>query len=72
MSKSSLHGYAEVHFDVMGCSIKNDIDIFEKAENQRVFLDRKVPKKMILSQSRIYMAMQACILMLRVGAQKSI
>ena len=48
------------------------MDIFEEPENQKVFLDYKVPKKMIFSQSRITMAIQGCILMLRVGAQKSV
>ena len=48
------------------------MDIFEEPENHRVFLDHKVPKKMIFSQSRVSMAMQGCILVLRVGAQKSI
>ena len=46
--------------------------MFEEPENQRVFLDHEVLKKMIFSQSRLYMAMQGCILMLRAGAQKSI
>ena len=34
--------------------------------------DDKVPKKAFFSQSRLYMAMQGCIYMLRVGALKSI
>ena len=51
---------------------KNDVDIFEEPENQRVLPDHKIHKKMIFSQSRRYMAMQGCILMLRDGAQKLI
>ena len=43
-----------------------------KPKNHRVFLDHKVCRKMIFSESCLYMAMQGCILMLRVGAQKSI
>ena len=46
--------------------------IFEEPENQRVLLDLKIYKKMIFSQSRLDMAMQGCILMLRVGEDKSI
>ena len=37
-----------------------------------VFLDDEIHKKMFFIQSRLYMTMQGCILMLRVGAQKSI
>ena len=60
------------HFDVKGWSPKFDMNIFEEPENQRVLAGDKVPKKMFFSQSRLDMAMQECILMLRVGAQKSI
>ena len=35
-----------MHFDVKGCSPKIVIDIYEEPENQRVFLDYKVRKKM--------------------------
>ena len=48
------------------------MDIFEEHENQGVLLDLKIHKKMIFSERRLYMAMQGCILVLRVGAQKSI
>ena len=48
------------------------MDIFEEPKNHRVFLDHKVLKKMNFSESRFYMAMQGCISVLRVGAQKSI
>ena len=48
------------------------MDVFEEPNNQRVILGLKVCKKMILSESRLYMAMQGCNLVLRVGAQKSI
>ena len=48
------------------------MDIFEEPENQRVILDLKINKKMNFSESRLYMAMQRCILMLRIVAQKSI
>ena len=61
-----------MHFDVKGWSPKIDMDIFEEPKNHRAFLDHKVCKKINFSESRIYMAMQGCILMLRVGAQKSI
>ena len=50
---------------------QKSIDMFEESENNRVFLDHKVPKKMFFIQSRLYMVMQGCILMLRVGVQKS-
>ena len=46
--------------------------IYVEPENQRVILDLKIKKKMIFSESRLYIAMQKCILMLRVGAQKTI
>ena len=46
--------------------------IFEKPENQRVSLDLKMNKKMNFSESRLYVAMQGCIFVLRGGAQKSI
>ena len=45
---------------------------FEQPENQRVFLDHKVPKKMFFIYGRVYMVMLGCILMLRVGTQKLI
>ena len=61
-----------MHFDVKGWCPKIDMGFFEETENQRVFLDNKVCKKMNFSESRLYMAMQGCILMIRVGAQKSI
>ena len=61
-----------MHFDVKGWSPKIDIDILEEPENQRVFADNNVSKVMIFVQSCLYMAMQGCIWMLRVGAQKSI
>ena len=48
------------------------MDIFEEPENQRVLLDLKMNKKMIFSESRLDMDMQGWILVLRVGAQKSI
>ena len=48
------------------------MDVLEKPENQGVLLDLKIHKKMIFSESRLYMAMQGCILVLRVGAQKLI
>ena len=48
------------------------MDILEEPENQRVLLDLKMNKKMIFSESRLDKAMQGCILVLRVGAQKSI
>ena len=48
------------------------MDILEEPENQRVLLDLKINKKMIFSESRLYMAMQGCIFMIRVGDQKSI
>ena len=52
--------------------MKIDKDIFEELENQKVLADDKVYKKMFFSQSRLYMAMQGCILMLGVVAQKFI
>ena len=54
--------------DVKGWSPKIDIDIFEESKTQRVFLSLKVCKKMIFSESRLYMAMQGFDLVLRVGA----
>ena len=48
------------------------MDIFEEPENQKVLADDKVYKKMFFSQSRLYMTMQGCILMLGVEAQKFI
>ena len=48
------------------------MDIFEEHKNHRVFLDHKDCKKINFSESRLYMAMQGCISVLRVGAQKSI
>ena len=48
------------------------MDILEEPENQRVLLDLKMNKKIIFSESRLDKAMQGCILVLRVGAQKSI
>ena len=48
------------------------MDISEEPENQRVFLDHQIHKKIFFIQSRLYMAIQGCILILRVGAQKSI
>ena len=51
-------------------SPKIDIDIFEEPENQRVLVDDKVLKKMFFIQSRLHMAMQGCILISGVGAQK--
>ena len=54
------------------CGFSNMSIDFEEPENQRVFLDHKVPKKMFFIYSRVYMVMQGCLLMLRVGAQKSI
>ena len=71
MLKACLHGHAGVRFDVEGWNQKINIDIFEDPKNQRVFLDHKVPKKMFFTQSRLYMAMQGCILMSRFTAQKS-
>ena len=56
----------------MGLTPKINKDIFEEPENQRVFLDYKVLKKMFFIQSRLYIVMQVCVLMLRVAAQKSI
>ena len=61
-----------MHFGVKGWSPKIDIDIFEEPENQRVLLDLKMNKKMIFSESRLEMAMQGWILLLRVKAQRSI
>ena len=55
-SNSSLYGHAGMQFDVKGWSPKIDIDIFEEPKNQRVSLDQKVCKKMLFSQSRLYMA----------------
>ena len=49
-----------------------NVYIFEEPKNHRVLLDHKVCKKMNFSESRLYMAMQGCISVLRVGAQKSI
>ena len=46
--------------------------IFEVSKNHRVLLDHKVCKKMNFSESRLYMAMQGCISVIRVGVQKSI
>ena len=60
-----------MQFGVKGWSPKIDMDLFEEPENQSVLLDLKIDKKMIFSQSRRYMTMQGCILVLRVGAQKS-
>ena len=48
------------------------MDIFKEPKSHRVSIDNKVCKKMIFSKSRLYMAMQGCELVLRVGAQKSI
>ena len=48
------------------------MDILEEPENQRVLLDLKINKKMIFSEIRLYMAMQGCIFMIRVGVEKSI
>ena len=48
------------------------IDIFEEPENHRVFVDDKIPKEMIFSQSLLYMAIQGYSLMLKGGAQQSI
>ena len=42
------------------------MDIFEEPENQRVFLDHKVLKKINFSESSLYMDMQGCIWMLKV------
>ena len=42
------------------------MDIFEEPENQRVLADDKVCKKMIFSESRLYMTRQGCDLVLRV------
>ena len=70
--KSSLHDHAGVHFGVEGWSPKINMDIFGEPENQRVLADDKVSKRMILIQSRLHMAMQGCILMLRVRARKSV
>ena len=61
-----------MHFGVKGWSPKIDIDIFEEPENQRVLLDLKIHKKLSFSQSRLDMAMQGWILLLRVKAQRSI
>ena len=61
-----------MHFGVKGWSRKIDMDILEKPENQRVILDLKMNKKMIFNESRLDMAMQGWILLLRVGDQKSI
>ena len=52
--------------------VKIDMVIFEETENQRIFLDHRVPKNVIFNQSHVYMTMQGCIFMLGVGAQKSI
>ena len=71
-SKSSLHGHAGMHFGVNGWSPKIDMDIFKKPENQRAFLGYKISKTLFFSQSRVYMIMHGCILMLRFCAQKSI
>ena len=57
-------------FGVKGWSPKIDMDIFEEPENHKVLLDLEMNKKMIFSESRLDMAMQGCILVLRVGAQK--
>ena len=48
------------------------MDIFEEPKNHRVLLDHKVCKKINFSGSRLYMAWQGCISVLRVGAQKSV
>ena len=61
-----------MHFGVKGWSPKIDIDIFKEPENHKELLDLKMNKKMIFSESRLDMAMQGWILLLRVGAQKSI
>ena len=61
-----------MHFGVKGWCPKIDMDFPEEPENQRVFLDNKVCKKMNFSESRLYMAMQGCISVLRVKAQKSV
>ena len=58
------------HLRLIECPIP--ISIFEEPENQRVFIDHKISKKMIFSQSRVYMIMQGGILMIRVGDQNSI
>ena len=61
-----------MQFGVKGWSPKIDIDICEEPENPRVLVDLKIHKKMIFSESRLYMAMQGCIFMIRVGVEKSI
>ena len=48
------------------------MDVSKELENQRVILDHEIHKKMFFIQSRLYMAIQGCILMLRFGAQKLI
>ena len=60
-----------MQFGGKGWSPKIDIDICEEPDSQRVLLDLKIHKKMIFSESRLDMAMQRCILMLKVGVQKS-
>ena len=84
--RAPLHGHVEATLDkkhlfgnfivqeysfIFGLFKNVCIDCVEP-ENQRVFLNDKVPKKVIFSESRVYMAMKGCIFMLRVGAQKSI
>ena len=48
------------------------MDVFEEPKNHRVFLDHKICKKMNFSESHLSLAMQGCISVLRVGAQKLI
>ena len=38
-----------------------DIDIFKEPENERVFVDNEVRKKMIFIQNRLHVAMQGYI-----------
>ena len=67
-AKKITRGRLGVVSDVKGWSPKIDIDFFEEFKTQRDFLGLKVCKNMILSESRLYMAMQGCDLVLRVGA----
>ena len=61
-----------MHFGVKGWNPKINMDILKEPDNQKVLLDHKKYKEMMFSQSRLSMAMQGCILVLRVGAQNSI
>ena len=58
-----LHGLGILIVDGKGWCPKMDIDIFKEPENQRVFLDNEVYKKMIFIQPEYEQEMQGLILM---------